>query len=805
MAVRVQLVDPTSGAIFSVDEGESAAAQREHRLVPATPEQVQAFQVQERSGGALDAARTVPETAAATVAQVGSQLSQLGGPEVDVMGNPVAAVAPVPAANLAPAAFTPEALERRAANPIAAQVGAALPEAATLLIPGAGELGWAARLGLAGARAAVSGGIAEAGQSVISGEEFSPAKAAFYGIVGESLGALASGGIGRLMRSTGKAAPEALEVAARKATKADVGDALGELADSPLKAQKLADNATELTSKATDELGEAFRAIEERVQRAEGAMFSKPNVARSISKNLDGQQDAILTQGAKLDQLAFDLSEQGLPGYGKRVREGVDELLTARAAPDLYLAARKVARDLVDEAPAELPQAAREVIGKLDDLLADESVWGGVAKAYGASRTAATGRSAFASDLFEGGTVNRAKVANLFEPTADRTQLAAYLDAAETAARQGADKPLRKAIETARTALASGDDVLGAKVLTQTFGKTAADFVADKLVGRGLKYGLGAVGLGHGPAGVIAGAAAGEFLAPKVASAIRGPLERAIDSVAGKGVSVDGTRNVLQALERSANTQISTAGRALTNATLRAAQSTIKSIAAPTMSVGIARFMGGNDSIRSAYSEKRELLDKLSSNPALLVEEMTESLGSLADTAPQLHAALVAKTVQAVAFIRTKMPATIGASLASPSGIPPSELAVRQFALYYTAATDPSSVVEDVKNNRVRAEQMEALKAVWPEVYADLRSSVLAGMTTSRATPQQRIRMDILFDFGSALDAGLSWNLALEAEKARAAQAQATPKRGGGGGTARTIAALQPAGIAALANPQGMA
>lgn len=787
-------VDPKTGERFdSVPDADAERARSQFGLVPEAE-----FAKEQRAGGAVNQVKTFGETALGTTAELGSQLSRFAG-DVDAMGNPISTVEPVPASSLAPAAFTPEALERREVNPVAAQLGALAPEAATLLIPGVGELGWAARLGMAGARAAVGGSIAEAGQAVITGEEFDPAKAAFYGVVGESLGALASGALGRMMRTTGKAAPEALEVAARKATKADVGDALGELTSSPLKAQKLADNAVELTRKASDELGEAFTSIESRMSKAEAAMFSKANVGRAVSKNIEAQQDVILTQGAKLDQLAADLTRDGQGAYGKLVRENVDELLNARTSPQMYLAARKAAKTLAAEAPEDLPQAAREVIGQLDDMLADETTWGSVAKSYAEHRASAQGRQAFAADLFDGVGVNRPKVTGLFEPGADRAALTSYLDAAEAAARQSGDKSLRKSVDAARAALAGGDDVLGAKVVTQTFGKTVADFAADRLVGKGLKYALGAVGLGHGPVGAVAGAAAGEYLAPKIAGAIRAPIEKALE-----GVTVDGTRAVLQNLTRSATTQIQTAGRALTNGAVRSAQATIRTIGQPTMSVGIARFMGDHDSVRGAYAEKRAILEKLQSNPQLLVDEMAENLGSLSETAPQLHSALVAKTFQAVSFIRSKMPATIGASLSSPSGVPPSQLAVRQFALYYTAATDPSSVVEDVKNNRVRAEQMEALRTVWPEVYADLKSSVLDGLNSSKPSPQQRMRMDLLFDFGKSLDAGLSWSLAVKAGEARQAAAKATPRGRSGGGSARSVAGLQPGGLQALANPQGM-
>jgi hypothetical protein len=97
-------------------------------------------------------------------------------------------------------------------------------------------------------------------------------------------------------------------------------------------------------------------------------------------------------------------------------------------------------------------------------------------------------------------------------------------------------------------------------------------------------------------------------------------------------------------------------------------------------------------------------------------------------------------------------------------------LAVKQFALYYSAATDPSSVLTDLANNRARKEQVDTLRELWPDTYTKLKVQVLnqiAGDVSRRQRPTvaQRIRLDLLFDFGSGLDAGLSNRLAAMAQQ----------------------------------------
>lgn len=842
------------------------------------------------------------ETGAATVANLGSAVSQFAG-EVDAMGNPIDTVAPVAPESLVPGAFTPAALERRQANPGAALAGSIAVEAPTLLIPGGAE-GWVGRLGLGLARGAASGAIAEAGSNAITGEQFSAKHAAFYGLVGESLGALANAGLGRLMRMTGKEAPSALEVAARRASKADVADALGETEGSALKATKMADNAPELTEQAATELHEHIEKIGARLEKAEASAFSDASVRRNVSSNATAQADNLLTRGVELEQaakqLAQDVAERApaaeapllerskigtaldyrpptaaetqkeaanrvlaeirrdlgaetidavnesavnIPGrkgltsrssvnqvkrieamepearmahqgnmedlaaqarktpfstkrpsdyhqnfgsgdgfakFAKRAQTAVDELLAKRSSADMYLALRKVSTELAQDAPEGLPDYVTAALGRLDESLVDEATWGNVAKLAGKSKAGQAARGAFATDA------TPETVAGLFADGADRTSFNAFLESAEAAAKGSSDKALAKSVAAAREAVAKGDDATIAGLLAGNFAERATKSLTRKVVGGALRYGLGAIGLHGGIAGGVAGHAIGEALEPAVAR------------------FVDGAAPVLRRLAASSANSIQTAGRAMSNSALRASQSTIGKLGAPTMSAGVASFMSGHDNLRSAFAEKREVLDLVQRDPMALVGELDDSLGGLSASHPELHAEIAAKHYQALSYVRTKIPETIGVSLSSPSGIPPSSLAIRTFSLYYSGATDPSSVIEDVRNNRVRQEQLEALRTVWPEVYQDLKTATLQGMAESKPTVQQRMRMDLLFDFGPALDAGLSWSLALvmDGQRAQAAQSQGKPGSMPRGRSTPSTQAQQPQGLAALANPQ---
>lgn len=237
---------------------------------------------------------------------------------------------------------------------------------------------------------------------------------------------------------------------------------------------------------------------------------------------------------------------------------------------------------------------------------------------------------------------------------------------------------------------------------------------------------------------------------------------------------VDGTRQKLGFLATQGRTTVAVTARAMANPVKT--ERTVPTVPGVTSSSGVADFMGNQDTLRSAYDAKRETLLKLEQDPMLLVDELTDGLGELADSAPELHAKLTAQTFKVVQFLQSKLPATIGASLSRPEGTPPNMLAVKQFALYYSAATQPATVLRDLANNRARREQVDTLRELWPDTYQGLKSQVIGEMSQQRPTVAQRLRLDLLFDFGDALDAGLSNRLMVLANRPPKEQAPGEQK-----------------------------
>lgn len=238
------------------------------------------------------------------------------------------------------------------------------------------------------------------------------------------------------------------------------------------------------------------------------------------------------------------------------------------------------------------------------------------------------------------------------------------------------------------------------------------------------------------------------------------------------------TRSKLDFLHEQTRTLTQTTARAITGPTQKTR--TIRVVPGVTQSAGVTSFLGGTGSLAAAYEQKKATLQRIARDPLALVNELSDGLGEVSDAAPDLHRGLVQKTYEVVAFLQGKVPSTIGASLTRPDGSPPTSTALRQFALYYSAATNPSSVFVDLANNRARKEQVDTLKQLWPDQYAALQVAAMQQLAESRPTLAQRSRLDLLFGLGANLDRALSPRLVAARDAYRDEQAQKAQDGAGG-------------------------
>jgi hypothetical protein len=123
---------------------------------------------------------------------------------------------------------------------------------------------------------------------------------------------------------------------------------------------------------------------------------------------------------------------------------------------------------------------------------------------------------------------------------------------------------------------------------------------------------------------------------------------------------------------------------------------------------------------KSEFEEKRKEIGTLTSNPKALVDYMVENTSGIYNAAPQVSQAMQINVMNALQFLKAKMPAAKSEMPLSPKFEPtPQERG--KFSQYYAAVNDPISVLKQVKNGSLSNESMEALQQVHQKLLTYMR------------------------------------------------------------------------------------
>lgn len=153
----------------------------------------------------------------------------------------------------------------------------------------------------------------------------------------------------------------------------------------------------------------------------------------------------------------------------------------------------------------------------------------------------------------------------------------------------------------------------------------------------------------------------------------------------------------------------------------------------------------------SAYDREVNDAQSAATNPRAHVLRAAQEFEGIEGHDPELFNALVQKSQRAAEFLASKVPkGTVDARSLTPHLEKPivSDAEKAEFLTYVRAVRNPMSVVADLKNGSLVPEEVEALRAVYPKIFARLREMVGAGLreATKKPSYQATIRLGILFD-----------------------------------------------------------
>lgn len=160
--------------------------------------------------------------------------------------------------------------------------------------------------------------------------------------------------------------------------------------------------------------------------------------------------------------------------------------------------------------------------------------------------------------------------------------------------------------------------------------------------------------------------------------------------------------------------------------------------------------------------KQRETIAALAANPVMMADQVDKFIGNAAGHLPQTHMALAAVPMRAIQFLASKLPpAPPPNALDGAYKAPISPVDQDRFNEYVKGATDPLSAVEDMSRGLLTLDRVEAIQAVYPELYEELRVAVFdyvaaAGEAKRPLAYQKRTQLDILFGGKGAIEPTLA-------------------------------------------------
>lgn len=183
-------------------------------------------------------------------------------------------------------------------------------------------------------------------------------------------------------------------------------------------------------------------------------------------------------------------------------------------------------------------------------------------------------------------------------------------------------------------------------------------------------------------------------------------------------------------------------------------------------------------------------LNALTTNPDLLTEMLARTTRRVALVSPAVAQETQATLARAVAFLAQKLPKDNSPPSLFQRPYQPAEFELAKFERYLQAVEQPLSVLEDLERGALTREHVEALQAVYPELYLELKTQALQMIANSPDMAyNKKLQISTLLDIPG--DSAQDPDTFMELQGNFAPQQQAAPQAGGGGGVPVNVQATQ--------------
>lgn len=182
------------------------------------------------------------------------------------------------------------------------------------------------------------------------------------------------------------------------------------------------------------------------------------------------------------------------------------------------------------------------------------------------------------------------------------------------------------------------------------------------------------------------------------------------------------------------------------------------------------------DQKKEKYLKAIKKLNDMSMNTTDFMDELEKATSPTYGAAPKISQALQQNAIRGLTFLATKVPQQ---PLAGPLDKPaePTVQQVNKFMRYYTAVENPLVILSELEANTVRPETVEVLDNVYPQLAAEIKTTLLSELADQMANKSAKIdyqRRVVLSTFlKTSLDASLAPSVLVNNQKIFAARGKA--------------------------------
>lgn len=223
---------------------------------------------------------------------------------------------------------------------------------------------------------------------------------------------------------------------------------------------------------------------------------------------------------------------------------------------------------------------------------------------------------------------------------------------------------------------------------------------------------------------------------------------------------------------------------------------------ARTAAAGVARgaeVVARKGALVMSMNEAEKIYDKTRDDIVTVANDregfrarVEQSLAPLADDAPAVVKAAGDRAEAAMHFLASKLPKPRKRDMMTPQlgdDRPPADELLK-FARYVNAVKDPGIMVEELERGELTAETVEAVRTVYPEVYAEVRQTVMTELANAKQPIpyQEKTRLALLL--GIKPDASFEPDFGARMQQPASAPAQPKPRTSAprGGGALKSVA-----------------